>query len=267
MLLPPSILLVGETASEEFRQAVTSLREGGDLVELADVPRAIAHLQRNSPELVVLAQRWPGEFTDDEVDRLHRAAPLARFSALLGSWCEGEARSGRPWPAVTRAYWHEWPARFGQELARISAGQCPSWGLPVTARDEERMLAAAEEPLARRGGLIVVVAEQAASAASLVDACRLRGYATIAVRAARGVTICGAAAALWDTTAEQATNVETVAAMQHSCGGAPLIALLNFPCAPDIAAAQAAGVPAVLSKPWLLDDLYWQLDRVQSLAP
>ena len=72
-------------------------------------------------DVIVVAQAYPGQFSGEALDRLARLAPLARVVVLLGSWCEGEVRSGRPWPGAIRVYWHQWPARCAQELGRLRA--------------------------------------------------------------------------------------------------------------------------------------------------
>ena len=88
----------------------------------------------------MLAQARPGRFSEHDVARLKQCAPLARVLGLLGSWCEGETRTGTAWPAAGRCYWYQWPARFESELDRIGRGLCPAWGLPETASPEERVL-------------------------------------------------------------------------------------------------------------------------------
>ena len=42
----------------------------------------------------------------------------------------------------------------------------------------------------------------------------------------------------------------------------PIVALLGFPRVEDRDRALAAGATAVLAKPLLLDDLFWQLDQL-----
>jgi CheY-like chemotaxis protein len=43
---------------------------------------------------------------------------------------------------------------------------------------------------------------------------------------------------------------------------APVLALLDFPRPKDRDLALAAGAAAVLSKPFLVQDLFWQLDKL-----
>ena len=68
------------------------------------------------PDLIVIAQTFPGQFSHQAVERLRRLAPLARVVGLMGSWCDGEMRTGSPWPAVVRTYWRQWTARCHRQL-------------------------------------------------------------------------------------------------------------------------------------------------------
>lgn len=261
-----SILLIGDASRREFAAAIEFTRSVAQVQHHHEASAAIEHLATavESPELILLAQRWPGEFSGPELDSLQSAAPLARIVCLVGSWSEGEARSGRPWPGMVRVEAVAWPARLGQDLERLARGEAPSWSLPITARDEERVLAASQSPPERRTGLIVVVAEREATSSAIADACQLRGYATISLRLDDVATpsITGAIAAVWDTTSELASDTNCVERLRKSLGNIPLVALLDFPRVQHIAAAKAAGVAAILAKPYLIGDLYWQLDEV-----
>jgi hypothetical protein len=151
------------------------------------------------PDVIVVAQARPGEFSHQAVDRLRRLAPLARIVGLMGSWCEGEMRSGSPWPASARVYWHQWPARCGGELGHLARGVPSSWSLPITATEEERLLADAatrgndaplreahglqpvglSPPVGLPGGLVLIRSRSAEMAGWLLAACRDRGLAAV----------------------------------------------------------------------------------------
>ena len=193
--------------------------------------------------------------------RLRGLAPLARMLAVAGNWCEGEARSGRPPAGCLASYEHQWPARCRGELAVLARGERPVWALPVTASAEERMLAAAERPRARGSGQVVIVARVAATAAALADTCRLVGYEPLVVREDLPWSAPAAAAIVWDTDPARIGDIGMVERVRQSAAGAPLVALAGFPRRDDIRRAQAAGIAAVVSKPFLIDDLYWQLDE------
>ena len=138
-----SILLLGDTDRTEFHDARASLDRWAAVHEFAETDAAAAALARAEivPDVIVVAQAFPGQFSHEAIDGLRRLAPLARILGLMGSWCEGELRSGSPWPATMRAYWHQWPVRCQREFLRLSEGQSGSWALPPTATEEERLLA------------------------------------------------------------------------------------------------------------------------------
>ena len=143
------ILLVGDIHRTEFRESASCLKRSGVVEIAADVETARAALaqRRTAPEVIVVAQSFPGQFSHGAIDRLRRAAPLARIVGLMGSWCEGEMRSGRPWPATARLYWHQWPAHCRRQFRCLAGGKRCSFALPATATEEERLLADIISPL------------------------------------------------------------------------------------------------------------------------
>ena len=135
-------LLVGDVQRAEFREAASCLERMAAVEQAHDVEAAQAVLDRGyAPDAIVVAQSYPGEFSHEAIDRLRRAAPLARIIGLMGTWCEGDLRSGRPWPATARLYWHQWPARCRRQLRALAGGERCSFSLPSTATEEERLLA------------------------------------------------------------------------------------------------------------------------------
>jgi CheY-like chemotaxis protein len=273
-----SILIIGDTRRREFRDARAVLDELGRVSSAADVESAEAMLRdgRIAPEVIVVAQAYPGEFSAGAIDRLRRLAPLGRLVGLLGSWCEGEMRTGRPWPASIRIYWHQWGPRVSRELRRLCEGQGSTWALPVTATEEERLLAAQPDTLGVREGLVAISTRCREMHDWLSSACRRRGYSTVwlppEAPRAEGVT-----AAIFDTATLDAATLDAATLDAATCEAdeprqlrhlvaavrpAPVIVLLDFPRIEDHARALAAGATAVLSKPLLIEDLYWQLENL-----
>ncbi len=260
-----SILLVGSTERREFRQSQRSLERQGRVVAAADVEAAVDLLADGqlAPDVIVVAQAFPGQFSGEAVDRLRALAPLARVVGLMGSWCEGEVRTGRPWPAAVRVYWHQWPARCAQELSRLGEGLCCTWGLPATASEEERFLSMADEPIrpAGAGRLIAIHTPWFDMQDWLSAACRRRGYSTVWVRSDRASRVAGVRAGIFDATECRHEEAALLARLAAAIRPSPVLALLDFPRVEDYDRALAAGAAAVLSKPLLIDDLFWQLDR------
>jgi len=258
-----SVLLIGRHDQAEFRDAVRSMAAQTDLLLAPTVESAIELVGRDEvpPDVIVVVQSHPGQHSHEQIDRLRRSAPLTPMIALLGSWCEGEARSGRPWPGVPRIYWHQWRARCEPELKRFTAGHCPTWGLPLTSTPDEWIDYVSHGPLPRRQGLIAIRARHAATYEALADACRAVGYSTVWLRPGHDVQLTGATAVLWDDACCERPQAVEIARLAEAVRPAPMIALLHFPRVQDHDRALAAGAAGVVSKPFLLDDLFWQLDR------
>ena len=239
----------------------------GRVVAAEDVDSAVGLLASGQflPDVIVVAQAFPGQFAAEAVDRLRCLAPLARVVGLMGSWCEGEVRTGRPWPAAIRVYWHQWPAGCARDLGRLREGLASTWGLPATASEEERFLSMAEEPIRRtsQGALIAIHTPWFEMQDWLSAACRRRGYSTVWLRGDRPSRVAGVKAAVFDATecrGEEAAFLERLVAAIRP---APVLALLDFPRVDDCDRALAAGATAVLAKPLLIDDLFWHLDRME----
>jgi hypothetical protein len=262
--MKPSVLLVGNERHPEFAEAVDLLRQRTDFHWASGVPSALSHIDNASapPDLVVVAQSRAGQFSHGQVSALRRAVPLARIAALLGSWCEGEARTGRPWPGTTRLYWHQWIPWFARELDRLSDGKCPTWGLPVTATADEMIDFSIEAARPSSGGLIAIRARQACTYDALADACRSVGYATVWLRDDQHVQVQGPCAVIWDDTHCGERQAAHMAATAAAVRPAPLVALFHFLRIHDRRRALAAGAAAALSKPMLIDDLFWYLKRL-----
>jgi CheY-like chemotaxis protein len=259
-----SILLMGDLERAEFIGAREILESSGKATCFARANAAIEAVESGAvvPDLVVVAQSFPDQISRQTVDRLRRLAPLCRIVALLGSWCEGEIRSGHPWPAAMRIYWHQWELRARRELGRLLEGNCPSWGLPMTATDDERILESAARAPAKRQGLIAIHARVPDMADWLSAACRMRGYSTVWLRQSNCRQIAGARGAIFDALTFDAGEREQ---LTHLCGAlepTPVVVMLDFPRLEDNRRAFDAGAAAVLSKPLNLEDLYWQLDMV-----
>ncbi|MFM7073296.1 MAG: hypothetical protein ACKO38_16030, partial [Planctomycetota bacterium] len=129
----PSILLFGDCSPPEFAAAREWLRTHGDVVEATRLENVPPHAARRDherphdarsdnawpnhatpdnarlaecsesarhPELIVGFQNRPGQWREEELHVLAGRWPLAVMVSLLGSWCEGEPRTGRPLPGV-----------------------------------------------------------------------------------------------------------------------------------------------------------------------
>src|SRR5206468_630467 len=126
---------------------------------------------------------------------LRRAAPLAGVVALLGSWCEGETRTGRPLSGVQRLYWYDFPAWWRRQLQLHAANRCPDWARPFS-----QLLPQSEPGHSRvHRGLIVLRTSHRDNADALADALNSAGHSTVWQRYNRvRAQTRGALAGIWD---------------------------------------------------------------------
>jgi CheY-like chemotaxis protein len=227
---------------------------------------------RNSelnPDLIVVGQQHPVLFTSAHWNNLRRAAPLIPVWRVLGSWCEGEQRSGLPPGGFLSDYWHNFWSRFVGAITRRGLGCRPGWAAPPTTSAEERLLAETAVALPQETGRVVVCAEDRASATALGDSCRLAGYE---LTIARPTNLTGQPlldpesacirAIVWDTTPEQICDSAAIRLLRAAFGPPPLLAMVDFPRPEDARQAHLLGVDHVFSKPYSIRDL---LDRLSAL--
>jgi hypothetical protein len=252
---PPRVRLVGQIDHPDFADAFAMMRAEGQLV--------VGH--EAHAELTVVAQSRPGGVSYRMIESLRRDAPLSGFVALLGTWCEGETRTGRPWPGIERLYWYEFPAWWRRQIALRASGQCPDWsrngecgmrGLDVGASDSIRK--APSEDRNQRGALIMVSCAVRDTAMALADVLQQAGYAAFwrppGVRAA---VVRGATAGIWDGGQLSEQEAARLAAFcrELKSDAAPVIALLDFPRRDRCELARQLGAAAILGKPWFNVDL------------
>ncbi|MHB8863015.1 MAG: hypothetical protein ACYC6N_11465 [Pirellulaceae bacterium] len=254
-----SVLLIGESEFHEFAAPLAWLQTHAVLDTVRSVPEALARCESRPAgwHCVIIAQSRPGQFTQQDIDRLNRALPLSHFIALLGSCCEGETRSGRPWPGVVRVYWHQWLARGPSELRPDMVPT--SWQLPRTSSDVERVDYALRKPPTPSGGLIAIYTGQAVFFQGLARACRLAGYSSVWTTPRTWWRLDGAAAMLWHAWAPDDSEFEQLRQIAARSPSVPVVALFGFPRHDHLQRATACGAAAVLAIPFLLPDLWHTL--------
>jgi hypothetical protein len=257
---PATILMVGDRSDAGWHGPVERAR----VVPCVDLDDAIQECGAlpGGPHLVVLCESRPGQFPPAALDRFRLRFPLVRLVRVLGTWCEGGAREALVTHGCWPAYEHQWHARFARELERRDRGQNPHWALPATTSREEQLAVCSQDwPSGSRGRSIAVCAASAESSAALVAVCRRAGYSALETPAAATFRLAGVAAVVWDAAVREIANPATVAALLDRACGAPVVAVTGFPRPDDIDQASAAGLAAVLAKPFLASDLLWHIER------
>lgn len=260
-----TLLLIGDTQRGEFRLALDAppaTADGETICHHAvDVTVAMQRIAAGEvmPEVVVFVQSYPGQVPHASVERLRRACPLARIVGLLGSWNEGEMRTGNPWPGVTRVYWHQWPLRMGRQLELLAAGFAAALALPPTATEEERILAEAPGKRTAHSGRAVVFSDDREVAGLLTAVCEARGLT--AERLAQDSRLAQPPVlAFYDVTLCDAAALAGLRAAATAVYPAPLAVLAGFPRVDDAVAMIESGAAVVFSKPVDLNDVDWWID-------
>ena len=264
----PAVLLIGDFRHRDFSAAVQWLQANTRVRCVPEMSAALASLETALPAVILFAQARPGQFSPRQVEQIHARSPLSRLVVLLGSWCEGETRTGRPWPGVVRVFWHQWHCRLASELAacRIDANPPvpPAWGawrLPRTASTSELLACTVAGPWPRGRGLVVIRARLLGDYEALRDACTAGGYASLWDPSVVPAVSSRPAAALFSAVSGSPDELVELAELVRRHEPAPVIVLLDFLRRNDHQQAIAAGAAAVLAKPFLVPDLLWNLDH------
>lgn len=254
------LLWVGSCSAEfAAARAASSALPNVNVADLPDICAAVNWLaaSETAPELIVLAQARPGEIPAAEVDRLRRIAPLTRLVGLLGTWCEGESRSGQPWPAVERVYWHQWPGWLDRELRGLQCGVAATWSLPLTVAPEERFLAASHALVwnpCELGGDALIVASDRQIERLLLDFMARIGCRSAAARP-EDLPSSAVSLVIWESDELGEVEAQHLRAWVQCVAPAPVVVLLGFPRIEVQRRALAAGARHVLSKPFFLSEL------------
>jgi hypothetical protein len=255
----PNVWLVGDLEHPDFAEAVALVR-------------ATAKVGVALPEVAVLAQSRPSVIGLSDVERLRRSVPLAGMALLVGSWCEGETRTGRPAAGVQRLYWYEFPSWWRRQMVLRAAGRCPEWARGATS--EERGARHGESSTGDReqgliGGTIAIETFRFDTAAAIGDVLKSVGSETIWLRPGlEHGEIRGVAAGIWEGGQLNAAEAERLAAFCTRLAElrAPVVALLDFPRRDRCEVARQMGAAAVLGKPWLNADLIATLRQIVGQA-
>jgi hypothetical protein len=254
---PGSVLFIGDAAHVEFREPIEWLRARMAVRIAADPQQGLRCVRGEDrrPQLVVVAQPRPGCFSPPDIERLHRALPLARLVALLGSYCEGEVRSGTPWPGVLRVYWHEWLGRCEAELPGLLTGGPSTWALPRTATAVDQTLCAARRAWPQHAGLALIRSAKHDEFEGLADVCLNVGLSPVWLSPNHPPQLKRADLVIWDSDGRQPEEWTELKQWHERLHPAPILYLRGFPRHPDVCQAYRSGADRVLSKPFLLDDL------------
>ncbi len=102
------LLVTGEYRQPEFVSALHGMQESISVIPwqqvLSTPPEPV--------DFLFVAQARRGQFSQAQIYQLVKKYPLTSKALILGSWCEGETRSGQPLRGIKRVYLQDWPLLF-----------------------------------------------------------------------------------------------------------------------------------------------------------
>jgi len=264
MSQPPKILLTGDYWHADFQEIISNPLCSTTLVHTDQLDNY--QISKTEFDLVVIASSRRDQYAADFIEAIvDRAAPCPTI-AVLGSWCEGESRSGKPWPGVSRIYWHQWQGRFKRFLSNLSEQKIAEWQMPRTASDADRIDQAHSSciKLYGNGRSIGISSHTATDFQMLADASKHFGFTPSWIEQQQWdanlgdniAAVCLNADSWNDSVASRVDWLKNELEIT-----APIVLTLNFPRQSDLADARSAGVSEVVSKPFQLDDLGQSIER------
>ena len=144
------VWLIGQDDREEMRPIAGWLSERTPTADLrrSRTLASLGELETSGwrPDLVVVLESHPDEYSVNEVMRLFALVPVSRIVCCAGLWSESAGRTRKNWPLAVRvAAVHALP-RLAREWELLS-GQPTDFRLPATASREEWF--AAQHPAIR----------------------------------------------------------------------------------------------------------------------
>lgn len=263
----PKVLLLGDYWHSDFRTLIANPACMTTLVpteQLSD-----EHLADASFDLAILAAARRDQFSHEWIETIRGKLAPTPLIAMLGSWCEGEQRSGEPWPGVQRVYWHQWRSRFDFFLKQLASDQICDWHLPATANHADGVINPNLKNafgISEHEGVVGVSAVSEMHYQMIADALQVfetkpfwiehQQWEDSAMKQPSLIVVDGDS---WNQ--ELKSRIDWL--RKDLKIDSPIVQLLNFPRPSDLPALHAAGIIEVVSKPFQLSDLALAIERAK----
>lgn len=253
------ILVTGDYWHDDFRAVLHDVTASITLQPLDTLLSQSQQAPTITYALVLIANSRPDQFLDSDLQQVaDRFAPTPTI-ALVGSWCEGELRSGSPAPGIPRVYWHQWKSRFQQFEQCKRDNRICDWALPATATEADRILHDTQQipSLVAPQGRLAISALTEQSFDMVADAAKCLGYQCqwIEYLEWEGVEVTSPDLVCIDSDSWSDGTIQRVRQAKTQFEDAPIVVLMNYPRKDELDAAKIEGVQQVVSKPFRLTDL------------
>ncbi len=141
-----SVLIIGNSQTREMSPVLGAVSEICEETSVFHAPSpGMISTEVVFPELIIVCQNWPDEFSASDLNGLVSRFPVSRFVCCYGAWCEADGRTRTVWPLSIRVPARSVRVRIQQEWDII---QGIMKAFPLTAgRDEIFQFEASDKPL------------------------------------------------------------------------------------------------------------------------
>lgn len=129
------LLVVGDWQRDEMRPIRDWIGSRGSLATVRPLLQLPASGSVDPPDLVIVCQSWPDEFSPSEVSNALGRWPLAQWVVCYGAWCESDGRTRSIWPISVRVPVSEAIRRLDRVWRIVT--QRDGEPLPLTASRDE----------------------------------------------------------------------------------------------------------------------------------
>ena len=256
------VLLSGDYWHSDFRSLLPSMNCVTTLVPTEKLSEE--HLADASFDIVVLAASRRHQFSHEWVESIRGKASPTPLVALMGTWCEGEQRSGEPWPGVQQVYWHQWQNRFDRFIQQLTSDQVCDWQLPATANHADSVVNFDSTSVSTSRLTVGISAVSDMHFQMLADAAQTVAAKTVWIEGQHFHPAVLDQLSLVIVDADS-WNHDVQARIQWLRTDlkidTPIVLLLNFPRQSDLQALNAVGISEVVSKPFQLSDFALAVER------
>lgn len=247
------VLVTGDFWHSDFQSVLSQFEVPVTLVPF-EKAKTLAGSNFN---LVVIAQARRGQHSATEVQELQTLFSTTPIVALLGSWCEGETRSGIPWPGVPRVYWHQWEGRYQKFVSQLKHHNITDWHAARTSTIADQVVnsKASDDPDSIR--CVAISAWTNQQHAMVADALNHFGWSN-----------CWVERSVWNATTSAAVDAIVIEAdscspdlanrvkwVRRQVTDSPIVLIVNYPRQDKLKDLKAAGICEVVSKPFELNSL------------
>ena len=266
----PSMLWIGDGERLEFAAALAALRHHAKVTAALDTNDVALDESTGDCAGIVIAEAFAGQFRARCLAALRRRFPTAPVVVVVGSFSEGERRSGEPLAAALRIPWAQAGTILDRELSRLRSGACPSWGFGETLTDDERAVLRttplrrastnSSQPNLTAGTTLHISADDSATAKWLAELAGTWGAAVVpeSVSAAPGA-MASPSAILWAAPSHDLTAQCRLHSLSRQFPGTPILALASFPRPHLLDVWRRFGVAEYCALPVDCDDLLQKL--------